>query len=237
MPMPKHWPRAVVPMGMTIACVCVASAASLGGVSSASVFGFTQNGSTSAPSVIGCDSFTGTTGASMSGRTVTVAASCSSRVWTAHVGTWTIQSNTAASSATANAAITLNTATVDSTATVALSNLNTSARSGGLIISHNGTSTYLAAVMIDGTPDRIELRLYSSGTPTVLATYFPTFATTNTLQLARSNNTITVTLNGVIGGSLALSAGQQTTLNGGARAGLFGGNSSVRFDDFVVTAP
>lgn len=235
--MPKRWPRSLAAIGLIITGVCVASAASLGGLGAAGLLGLSQNGSSGSPSVIGCDNFTGTTGVSMNGRTVTVAGNCSSRTWTAHVGTWTIQSNMAASSATANAAATLNTTTVDSTTSVVLSNLNTSARSGGLIISHNGTSTYLAAVMIDGTPDRIELRLYSSGTPTVLATYFPTFATTNTLQLARAANTVTTTLNGVASGSLALSAAQQTTLSSGARAGLFGGNSSVRFDDFVITAP
>ena len=91
--------------------------------------------------------------------------------------------------------------------------------------------------MIDGSPDRVELRLVVSGTATVLATVNPTFATTNTLQFARSNSTVTVTLNGGSIINATLTAAQITSLGVGARAGLFGGDSSVRFDDFLVTSP
>ena len=65
-------------------------AATLGGVTAKSLGAFEQPGSTSAPTVVGCDSFTGTTGASMSLRAVTTAGPCSSLVWTVHVGTWTL---------------------------------------------------------------------------------------------------------------------------------------------------
>ena len=104
-------------------------------------------------------------------------------------------------------------------------------------MSHDGTNNYLAAVMIDATPDRIEFRLYSGGVATLLSTLNPTFATTNTLELSRNGAGITITLNGSIAGTYTLSAGQVTSLGAGSRAGLFGGNSSVRFDDFAVTTP
>jgi hypothetical protein len=217
--------------------VAVARAASLGTITAKSLVVVGSAATVSTPSVLGCDNFTGTTGATMAARAATVAAACSNRVWTVHVGTWTIQANQAASSATADAVTTENTATTNSTARVVLASLNTGGRSGGLVISHDGTSSYIAAVMIDATPDRIELRLYSGGVATLLTTINPTFATTNTLVLSRSSAVVAVALNGTSVGSYSLSAAQLTSLGAGTRAGLFGGNASVRFDDFAVTSP
>ena len=217
--------------------VAVAQAASLGTITAKSLVVVGSASTVSAPAVLGCDNFTGTTGATMTARAATVAAACSSRVWSVHVGTWTIQTNRAASSATIDAVATENTATTNSTARVVLANLNTGGRSGGLVISHDGTSSYIAAVMIDATPDRIELRLYSAGVATLLTTINPTFATTNTLELSRNGGVVAVALNGTSVGSYSLSAAQLTSLGAGTRAGLFGGNASVRFDDFAVTTP
>lgn len=217
--------------------VAAGHATSLGGVTATSLLEISSLTSVPAPSVVGCDNFTGTTGASLSARAATVAAACSNRTWTVHVGTWTIQANQAASSATANAVATENTTTVDSTVQAVLLSLNTGGRSGGVVLSHDGASSYLAAVMIDATPDRIEVRLVSAGAPTVLRTLNPTFATTNTLRLARTGAAISITLNGAAVGAYTLTSPQLTALGPGARAGVFGGNSSVLFDDFVVTTP
>jgi hypothetical protein len=214
-----------------------ASAQPVGSVGAASLLGVDQAAAAPAPTILGCDNFTGTTGASMSGRAATVAAACAGRTWTVHLGGWTIQSAKAASNSTAGAAATLNTATVNSTAQVVLSALNTGGRLGGVVLSHNGITSYLAAVMIDGSPDRVELRLVLLGVRTVLATANPTFATTNTLSMARSGGTLTVAVNGATAITHTLTATQLTTLGSGARSGLFGGHSSVRFDDFVVTSP
>ena len=212
-------------------------AATLGGVTAKSLGAFEQPGSTSAPTVVGCDSFTGTTGASMSLRAVTTAGPCSSLVWTVHVGTWTIQTSQGASSATASAVATLNTSFIAGSAEVVLASLNTGGRSGGLVLSHDGVSTYLAAVMIDATPDRIELRIVNGGVSTLLGTANPTFLTTNTLRLTRSGSSMTVLLNATSVLTFSLSAAQVSSLGTGGRAGLFGGNGSVRFDNFVATNP
>ena len=217
--------------------VAAGHAASLGGLTAASLLEISSLTSVPAPSVVGCDNFTGTAGASLSVRAATVAAACSNRTWTVHVGTWTIQSNQAASSTTANAVATENTTTVDSTVQAMLLSLNTGGRSGGAVLSHDGASSYLAAVMIDATPDRIELRLVSAGAPTVLRTLNPTFATTNTVRLARTGAALSITLNDAAVGAYTLTSPQLTALGPGARAGVFGGNSSVRFEDFVVTTP
>lgn len=215
----------------------VGHAASLGGVSSVSLVAVNQAATASTSTILGCDDFTGTTGVSMSARAASGAVACANRVWLVHVGTWTIQANAAASSATVSAVATENTGTVDSSVQVVLASLNTGGRIGGVVLSHDGVSTYLAAVMIDGAPDRIELRTVITGVPTVVATVTPTFAATNTLVLARAGSSVTVSLNGTSVLTFTLSAAQLSSLGTGARAGLFGGNSSVRFDDFVVTAP
>jgi len=214
-----------------------AHAASLGPFTAASLLGINQASTVSTPTVLGCDNFTGTNGTTMAARAATVAAACANQVWTANVGTWTIQTNKAASSATASAVATENTATANSTVQVVLTALNTSGRSGGVVLSHDGTSTYLAAVLIDGAPNRAELRIVVSGTSTLLTNVTPTIIATNTLQLSRSGSNVTVTLNGAVIISTTLTAGQVTSLGVGARAGLFGGDANVRFDDFLVTSP
>jgi hypothetical protein len=214
-----------------------ASAAEFGTFSGSSLLGLNTSATASTPTIAGCDNFTGTTGATMAGRAVSAAARCGSRVWTAHLGSWTIQSNQGASSATAGANATLNTSAANCTAQVKLANLNTSGRSGGLVVSHNGLSNYLAAVMTDGAPDAVRLRIVILGIPTVLATATPTFAATNTLTLSRNGSTVTVSLNGHVIITHTLTSTQVTSLGSGARAGLFGGSSSVRFDDFVVSTP
>lgn len=191
----------------------------------------------SAPTVVGCDNFTGSSGATMSGRPARAVSACSSRVWTVSVGTWTIQSNRAASSSTPGAVVTQNTDVASSTVRAVLTGLNTGGRSGGLVQSHDGTNSYLAAVMIDAAPDRIELRLYSGGASSLLSTLNPSFASTNTLELTRNGAVISVALNGSALGSHTLDSSQLGVLGIGARAGLFGGHGSVRFDNFVVTVP
>ena len=215
----------------------VAHAASVGSITARSLLDINQAATVSAKSVIGCDNFTGTNASSMASRLATVAAPCANRVWTAHVGTWTIQTNKAASTTTASAVATQNTTTVNSTVQATLTGLNTAGRTGGLVLSHDGVSTYLAAVLIDGTPNRAELRIVVSGTSTLLTTATPTITATNTLQLARSGSTITVTLNGTVLISTTLAAPDIASLGGGARAGLFGSDANVRFDDFLVTSP
>jgi hypothetical protein len=227
----------VIAFGMVVSSLVVANAATLGGATAKTLLATSPSTSVGAPTTIGCDNFTGANGTLLSGRSATVATACSNQVWTVHVGTWTIQSNAASSDATASAVATENTATVDSTVQIVLSNLNTGGRVGGVVLSHDGTANYLAAVMIDGAPDRIELRLVAGASVTVLTTINPVFAATNTLSFSRSGATLTVTLNGASVGGATLTSTQLTTIGAGARAGVFGGSVGVGFDDFSVSAP
>ena len=106
---------------------------------------------------------------------------------------------------------------------VVLANLNTGGRVGGVVISHNGLSNYLAAVMIDGSPDRVEVRLYNLGLPTVLSTFTPAFGATNTLRLSRNGSTLNVTLNGTVAGGVTLTTTQLLLLGSGTLSGTLRG--------------
>lgn len=226
-------------MGLSLFALSLVAvqATTLGGLTARSLFGLSQASSAPTATVTGCDNFTGTTGATLTGRAAQSPTTCASRVWSVHAGTWTIQTNQAASSATVDAVATENITNPDTTVQVVLSSLNTGGRFGGVVNSHDGASTYLAAVMTDATPDRVELRLVVGGSSSVLTTMNPTFATTNTLSIGRSGAALTVTLNAVSIITYSLSAAQLTSLGSGTLGGVYGGSASVRYDNFVVTSP
>jgi hypothetical protein len=220
-----------------IAALAVAHAATLGGLPARSLAAVDATASAPTAMVVSCDNFTGTTGAAIGGRAVSVAAKCANAVWTAHIGSWTVQGNLAASAATANANATLNVGAVNCTVQVVITGLNSAGRLAGVVTSHDGSSTYLAAVLTKGSPDLIELRLYQSGAPTVIASASTTIVATDTLSISRNGASITVVLNGATILNASLNAAQLTALGSGQRSGLFGGNASVRYDNLVFTNP
>lgn len=212
-------------------------AASVGGLASASILSFAETGTSGAPTVVGCDNFTGTNGTTLNNRAATVASSCANRTWAVEAGAWTVQSAKAAPNATTNAVVTLNTAAPSATVQADLTAINANSRSGGVVLSHDGTSTYLAAVAVNTTTDRVDLKVVKAGTPTTVATANASLAaTTSTLRMTRAANAVTVWVNGTVVLTHTLSASNASTLSGG-RAGLIGGTSSVRFDDVLVTSP
>ncbi|MCH7789533.1 MAG: hypothetical protein IH940_08835 [Acidobacteria bacterium] len=210
-------------------------AATLGGVSSGTLISSDSSSTPNTPTIEACDNFSGSNGESMSGRTVVDSVACSDRVWTSHSGTWSIKANKGASTSTSPAVVTVGTEFQNGTTRVDVSNVNTGSRLGGLVASHDGTSTYLAAVMINDSPDRVELVIVVDGTSTVIATSNPTFAATNRLVLTRFGAAVAVSLNSTTTINTTLSASQVTSLGSGGRSGLFGGHQSVQFDDFVAT--
>ena len=220
-----------------VALAPAATAATFAGVTGHTLVSLNVNAPVTTPSILGCDNFTGTSGVSINGRFGTSVGACTSTSWAVHSGTWRLSANRAYSSTTSPSVATQNTGSQNSTVRATLLSLNSGGRSAGLVASHDGVNTYLAAVMIDAVPDRVELRLINAGTPTTLITVLPTFVATNTLQLVRSGTTIAVVLNATTAINYTLSAAESATLGGGNRAGLFGGNSSVLFDDFVVSNP
>jgi hypothetical protein len=238
--------RRAAALGLTGVLVALAllaaEAATLGGLTPRSLASFDANATVTTPTIVGCDNFTGTTGASLNGRVATVAANCANRSWTVHTGTWTIQANQAASSASAGPIATLNTASTEATASVALTNLNTAGRVAGIVMDHNGgallTASFLQVLVTAGTPSRVDLRVVALGVSLapVASNTNVTLATTNTLALSRVGTAITVRLNGAVVLTYALTVTDVLNLGSG-RTGLVGGDANVRFDDFVVTVP
>jgi hypothetical protein len=238
--------RRAVGLGLTVVLVALAllaaDAATLGGLAPRTLASFNVNGTVTTPTIVGCDNFTGTTGATMNGRAVTVAANCTNRTWTTHVGTWTIQANQAASSATAGAVATLNTASTAATATVVLASLNVTGRVAGIVMDHNGgagaTASFVQVLVTAGAPSRVDVRIFALGISVapVASNTNVTLAATNTLSLSRVGTAVTVRLNGAVVVTYTLTATDVLTLANG-RAGLVGGDANVRFDDFVVTVP
>jgi hypothetical protein len=233
----RRWRTVLCATALPLLLLVPAHAATLGGLTARSIAADDWTGSSGAAAVVSCDSFTGTTGATMSGRAVVTAASCNSRVWTTHLGTWTIQGNLAAASSTTNANATLNVSAANGSVQAVLSAMNSNGRIGGVVGSHNGSSTYLAAVLSNASQDVAQIRLYQSGVPTVLATTNITLSASHTLRLTRSGSSVTVRLNDTLILSATLSAAQVTALGAGGRAGLLGGQASVRFNDLLVTSP
>ena len=238
--------RRAAALGLTAVLVALAllaaDAATLGGLTPRTLASFNVNATAPTPTIVGCDNFTGTNGATLNGRAVTVAANCANRTWTTHVGTWTIQTNQAASSATGSPITTLNTASTEATATVVLANLNTTGRVAGIVMNHNGgaglTASFLQVLVTAGAPSRVDLRIFALGISLapVASNTNVTLAATNTLSLSRVGSAITVRLNGAVVLTYTLTATDVLNLGNG-RSGLVGGDANVRFDDFVVTVP
>lgn len=224
-------------LALAAAGVVVAHASGLGGFATSTMFAVDRAGSAGVPVVLTCDDFSGTSGATMSGRVVTVASSCANAVWTTHAGTWSVQSNRAAPPSVSAATATLNVGAIDCTVQIGLTSLNVAGRVAGVVVSHDGSSTFLAAVLVKGPPDVAELRLYLSGATTVLASAPTSILSSDTLVLNRSGSKVTMTLNGSVISTVTLNANQLAALGTARRPGLFGGNNNVRFDDLLVTTP
>lgn len=221
-----------------------ASAATLGGVSSASLTASDLEGGAAAPVVLSCDDFSrsATTGSALVSRPVQVPAACGPGTWGVHLGTWTISSGRLAASGS-NATATVPTlsatgvvGTVAMSAEAVIDGLNGGSREAGVAIDHTGTSRiYLSATIVNGSS--VVLRLVNGSTLTTLASAGVVPTASTTLRLSRSGNTVSVSVNGVTALTHVLSSARVSTLAGGTRAGLvWRSGSTVRFVRLVVTS-
>lgn len=214
-----------------------AHAASMGGLATASVLAVDHSGGSGAPDVIGCDDFTGVNGSSLHLRVATATAACAGRAWSVHAGAWRLSANRAAPNSTTNAVVTLNTAQPDASVQVDLNALSSGSRRGGVVLAADGAGRYLAALAVNGSPDRVELKVVTPTSTTTVATVTTNFVSPVVrLRATRSGADVTVTVDGASILSHTLSNAHQAVLTGG-RTGLIGGSSQVRFDDLVVTSP
>ncbi len=222
---------------MLLGAPTAAAATNLNGITTRTLLSLNAVVAVGATTVIGCDNFTGTNGASLGGRVGTTAVAYSAISWSINTGAWTLSANRARSGTAVSSVVTAGTSTANSTIGVTLTGVNTGLRFGGLVSSHNGVDTYLAVVAINGTPDRIELRLIKAGVSSVIASVNTTLVGTNTVRMTRQSGSVSIVLNSVTVLNVTLSALQVADLGVATRAGLFGGSTSVMFDNFFASNP
>jgi len=204
-----------------------ASAASLNGANPAKIGGWVYPQTIAAPTVLAWTNFTGTTGTNLNGHALNAGGT-----WTADLGTWTIQTNTAGASNTALANIDLNVGTQNAAAVATLT-IGATANSG-LVVNDNGTVA-LYALYSKAAGGTLTLYKYSGGA-TVLGTATGVgTAATGTLKVDSTTTTIKVSWNGTVLISYPLTPAEVTTFHGATnnRFGLIAdGDSVTRFDDF-----
>ena len=220
-----------------------ASAATLGGLSSASLTSDDVTASAPAPTVLSCDdfAFVAGTGSALAGRPVQKPGACGTGTWSTHLGTWTITSGRL-SATTTNATASVPTLAVDGTvgtvemsAEAVLENLNGSSREAGVAIDHSGsTRVYLSATVSNGST--VILRLVNGTSLTTLASVSGVApGASTTIRLSRVGSVVSVAVNGAPIISHTLTSSRVKALRNGTRAGLvWRSGSTVRFVRLLV---
>ena len=233
---------AVLAAGVTLCvagggAVVVGFAAGLGPLSSETLGSFSEALAPVVPQLVTCDNFDAGDG-SLSGRAVSSAASCGSNVWTVHAGTWSVGSGLVDSDGTIDGVATLDVGLTNVHVEATITGADSGSRVGGVVVDHDGASTYLAAVLVGdvagprrsgpgvgrcaddgghGERDRRNL--------------------IDAVALARSGPLAIVGVDGLTTISYTLSGGDSATLGSSTRAGLYASSLSVQFDNLRVTTP
>jgi hypothetical protein len=227
---------------MTLLCVAgggavvAGFAASLGPLSSRSLGAWTTALAAGAPTIAVCDNFDGADGP-LAGRAVSSAANCGLETWAVHQGTWSVVGGAAESDGTIDAAATVDSGLTDATVDATVTGADTGSRSGGVVIDHDGISTYLAAVIVGDATAHADLVLVAGGIPITLASAPVSVGSTVNLSLTRDGSDATVRIDGVVTVSYTLGPGDIATLAGGTRGGLYASSTSIQFDNLRVTTP
>jgi len=218
--------RRVAVVAFVAATATVAYAASLGGVDAGRLDAWVLPADI-APGPIACTDFNGIPD---NGPIHGTPVGCGGGVWTASGGNWhVVGGQVKANTAQASTATTTGPSPYISAA-VTVIGANQSNRVAGVLVSfHPGTSSYLAAVLVG--PNRVELRVVTAGSSSVLASVTTAIPATARLRLTRTSTTATVT----VGTTNVISVPFSPTLLTGTGAGLYhGGGPSVLFDDFEM---
>ena len=219
------WLRRVAVVAVVAATASVAHAASLGGVDAGNLEAWRLAVDIDT-GLLACSNFTGIPD---NGPIHGYPSGCGGGNWTANGGNWHVvggelKSNTSAST------VTVPGPSPYLSATVTVIGANQNNRVGGVLVSYDaGTSSYLAAVIVG--PNRVELRVVTAGSTSVLASVNVAIPASVRLRLTRTSTTATV----VLGTTTIISVPFAPTLLTGTGAGLYhGGGPSVQFDDFEL---
>ena len=218
--------RRVAVVAFVAATATVAYAASLGGVDAGRLDAWVMAADIT-PGPIACTDFNGIPD---NGPIHGTPVGCGGGVWTASGGNWhVVGGQVKANTAQASTATTTGPSPFISAA-VTIIGADQNNRVGGVLTSYDaGTNSYLAAVIVG--PRRVELRVVTAGSSTVLASANATIGFNTRLRITRTNTTVTVT----VGTTNVISVPFSPTLLTGTGAGLYhGGGPSVSFDDFEM---
>ncbi|MCU1353678.1 MAG: hypothetical protein JWM05_2887 [Acidimicrobiales bacterium] len=212
----------------------VAGASSVGPVTSAALGAFTGTGVSGARTVYASDNFSGTSGATLQGRALTIGGT-----WTVRAGGWTINAAGQANSTGAALGSVITATSRPDARVLVTANDSTRAAStrAGLLVRCDATATKtLAVYSLSGSPAQIVLAKYQSGAITTLATASGMTLTSAAAWSVELNGTsVKVAYNGTTYINHTLSAADQTTFGAlGGHGMLNDGTATVRFDDFRV---
>lgn len=205
------------------------SAASLNGIVTAKIGAWTIPGSTGAPTVVTWTGFTGSNNTRLSGANLEGGGS-----WVADIGTWTIQSNQAATNSVSLANMSVDVGSNSASAWATLT-FGATARAGVMALDNGGVAIY--ALYSKGSGGTIQLYKYSGGQvllATVTGVGTPTSAV---MGLDATTNVMRVSWNGAVVLSYTLTASEVGTFKTGTnhRFGIIADSDSLtRFDNFHV---
>lgn len=222
----------------------VASAASLGGLTTARLTANTVAGTSGAPAVLAWENFNGTTGANIGGTTTDGGA----KTWAVNVsgGVWQINANRARST-TADTSLVLNAGGWNATNVATVARNGATAFDAGFTTNRNAAGTqFLTCEWTSSSNGSMELWRYNSGWTllTSVTNLYPggiaTAPASITFGCGTTATTLTATINGTAVASTTLSAGDQTTFKNSTHQ-LFGlyqyTSTGIRWDDFHLDSP
>jgi hypothetical protein len=207
----------------------IASAATLGGVSSRKLGAWTFAGGSGAPTVMAWDGFTRTNGTNLAG----VASGGGGPAWQVLAGTWITAGNAARDTpSVTNAAMVVDCALTNATVTVGLSTSPGSFYAGLTLKSVASGYLYVSFRNING--GRIDVGRVVGTTDTPIASVTNVGSPSSaTLSATYAAGVVTVRFNGVTVLTTTLSAANVTTFGSSTRYGLYSGNDTqTLFDDF-----
>jgi hypothetical protein len=196
--------------------------------------GWNAAGSVPAPTVTTCDNFTGANGTNLAGRAVTAAATCGTMTWTVAAGTWALTGNRAGSTTGGTAYMSLPTTLAAVSVEANVRSVNAATRVGGVIANYDGVNTYLAAVLVNSAPQRVELRISVAGVVTVIASANMPLINNHRVRLSNDGVNYVVRVDGVTR-LTGLLGGWSVPLGTNGRVGVISNATAVRFDDFLAT--
>ena len=194
--------------------VTAASAASLGGVTTAALTATTMTATSVAPTVVAWENFNSTTGTNINGTTT----DGGSKTWTAIKGTWKIAGNRAQATTTTDALLAVNLGLANGAIEATVYHGSATSWDAGFAVNANATGTqFLTTEWTSNGSGSLELWSFNAGTWTQLAqatNLYPgglaTAPASIVLRLSAVGANLTASINGVPTVSATLSAANQT---------------------------